>query len=169
MIIKDITNIIITIIFIASFIGIFFFTYVSLIEKQIVLRQLNYITKDLTSTFSAISNPQLKISLQNILHNLKQPDMTDIDNKVSRSNNELKIKAFKILGYLLFFGLLLAYFFSVQFKFDLSDLIIKNLLTLILIAFIYFIFITYLAKEYISADPNYVKTIIITTLEEYSK
>lgn len=166
--IKDITNLILTVTFVATFIGIFFFTYAAKVEKEIVIKQVQYITADMTSILRTNLDNDYKNKIKNVLSTAKPPNMDKIDEEVNESNKELMKKAFTILGIIFVAGVAATYYLSKQYNLDFGDILMKNLVMLGFIGIVEFVFITFFAKQFISADPNYVRLAIINTLREFS-
>ena len=100
----QISNIVMNVTMISTFIGIFFFTYGKIIEENVVKGQselvANYLAKDL-STF--IDNA----TAQKLTSQLSPPDMTNADKQVELKNAELQSSAFNILILVAVGGLLL--------------------------------------------------------------
>ena len=45
---EEIASIMMSVLFVGTFLGVFFFTYASKVENQVVIDQVNYIVSDLT-------------------------------------------------------------------------------------------------------------------------
>ena len=166
--VNEIANLILTVSFVATFIGVFFFTYGAGVEKEIVIKQVDYITQDLTSLLNTNLAPEYKSLLRSAFSKLDPPNMDAVDDEVKRNNAELMKQAFMVLGGVFTAGILLTYYLSSRYHLDFKSLLIKNSIMLVFIAIVEYVFLKYFATQFISADPNYVKTIIINTLKEYS-
>lgn len=92
-----------------------------------------------------------------------------VKNKYSTTPIHENTMAFTVIGVLLVGGLLGSYYIAKTYNLDYKELVTRNLIILGIIALVEFVFVTYIAKQFISADPNYVKRIIAKTLDDYSK
>lgn len=102
---KDISYIIFGVISIATFITIFFFTYVSKVEGDVVKIQMKRIVDDLVGGTDLIFTPEQKKAIGDNIKNISVPDMTDSDAEVATNNNKLKKEAMKIFGSLIIAGI----------------------------------------------------------------
>jgi len=160
-------HIFISVTFISIFICIFFFTYATRVEKTIVVHQTKDLVDELTGTI--LNYPSLKKTLKPYIDDWKPPDMTSEDNKVAKANKVIVNKAVYIIGFsattMLVFLLCLAYIYNISFY----SLIVPNLIILFLVAVTEFCFLTFIAANYISFDPNYIRYKILNVLKEFSK
>lgn len=155
------------VILIATFICIFFFTYVSKVEGEVVKSQMSNIVNNLTNGLQILPDKDKGINL--ILKNLKAPDMSSADNDVEQSNNELKKKAAKIFGTIVVVGVIIIYYLWSKHRFDIKTMIIHSVIILVFVALTEFLFVTLVSKNYQIIDPNYVKYLIAKNLSEYSQ
>ena len=168
-----ICNVILSVIFAASFICIFFFTYAKNIEADIVVKNLVYIINNL------ISNPISLLKGRSLydtskLDNLKPSDHdVDEDNKVEKNNLILLNKSFKYIGAMLIIGLIVVFILSLYKYKNMKDalkyfgnIIIKNLIMLTGIAIVEYIFLNAVAAQYISADTNIIIKEIIDNINK---
>jgi hypothetical protein len=146
---------------------LFFFTYAAKIEKQIVIAQIKYITDDLLGVFKSNLSTDMSRTLRSSLDQLPEIEMAEIDKKVQENNDKLKIQAFKVLAGFLTVSLIVAYLLAQNYYLDFTSIVQKNLLILGAIGITEFIFATYIATHYITADPNYVRRLIINTVKEH--
>jgi hypothetical protein len=169
--INIICNVILSVIFAASFICIFFFTYAKNVEKQIVLDNLKYIVTTLLGTpISLLKSEGLYDT--NILSQLKPgKDDYEADKTVIDNNNKLMKKSFLYIGILLVVGLSIVFGLSMYENRDKNEgvglmyfrtLILKNLFMVSGIALVEFIFLTLIAAKFKAADDNaIIKEILI--------
>lgn len=160
-----IPNTLLSVVLISAFIGIFFFTYASKVENDIVKVRSSQIINDLTETVIKISPKEQKEEISKTLGPyLMPPDLSKEDDTVEESNKELRKKAFifiisfVVVGFIIFFGL------AHIFKFSAKKMIYKNLIVLAFVALTEFCFLTFFARHYITIDSNFIKYKIIDTL-----
>jgi hypothetical protein len=169
---SEIINVILHVVFISSFIGLFFFTYGAIVEEAIVKKQTQDIIKSFTQDMNALMTPEQKSSMK-ILTNasLQSPDMQQQDAQVEDDNKNLIMLSVKYIGILFLIAtaviVALIYFTEFTFK-DLGTLLIKNLIILSFVALTEFSFLTYIVQNYIDIDANYVKYTIMKTLKNYA-
>ena len=152
-----ICNVILSVIFAASFICIFFFTYAKNVEKQVVINNLNYVVESLVgSPIALLKSYSLfdtsKLSQLNSDHNAD----AEADKKVADNNNLLQNKAYKYIGIMLTLGLITVITLALCYK-DISYIplvIFKNILLTCGIALTEFIFLICIGAKYMAADNN---------------
>jgi hypothetical protein len=158
----QITNIILNVKLISTFIGIFFFTYGKRIEENIVKNQsellATYLAKDL-STFID------KDTAQKLTSNISIPDMSDADKQVEEQNASLQQDAFKTLAMVSVGGILLSLIISKYYKINFSNILRTNIIILFFVALTEYIFLTFVGQNFISLDPNFVRRKILLSLK----
>jgi hypothetical protein len=159
-------NLIISVTFVSTFIAIFFFTYASGIERKIVVNQVDYIVEDLFGSLNQFVPEEYKPQLKNILANLEAPQMELADKVVKDSNKELLKTAAKVVGVVFLIGMGSSYYLSNKYGYNFKDILIQNLIILAGVALVEFVFITYIAPQYISGDPNYTRRTILKSLKK---
>ena len=87
--------------------------------------------------------------------------MTVADKKVNDNNTQLQVKAGVILGILLVVSLVTAWYISEKYKLNLPFILSQNLILLCGIGLVEFVFLKFIAANYISANPNIVKKKIL--------
>jgi len=162
---KDVASIILHIIIIATFIIIFFFTYGSKLEGQVVKQQMEYIVDDLVGDIKVVS-PEAAETLRKSLEQIPKPDLEEADRLAEENNSKLRKKAFIFIGIALVVGCGIVYGMSKYFDFALKDIIIANVISLIAVGLTYFLFSTFFIASYRSADPNFVKKSILKSLQK---
>lgn len=135
------------------FICIFFFTYTKDVEKYIVTNNVKYLFNNLMPNFNMLPSKQLAI-LKEGVNNIKLPNLEEEDAKAIESNNELLSKTKIFLGSLFVLAMVFSYHMCKKHGLNFTELLSNNLILLICIALVEFIFLNYIAKKYISADPN---------------
>jgi len=161
---QDYASIILHIIIIVTFIMIFFFTYGSYLEGQVIKSQMEYIVDDLVGDIKIIA-PDLASSLKQRIKSIKKPNLEEEDRIVEENNRKLRNKALLVIGSTLIIGLALIYSLSKYYAFNLKDIIIVNTVSLIAVAITYFLFTTFFIASFRSADPNFVKRKLLESLK----
>lgn len=157
----SIVNVILPVAFASSFIGIFFFTYATNIEKQIVVNNVKYTVEDLLENITTFASDDIKNLLADQVGQIELGDMTKADKEVAQKNHDLLIMAAKFIGVLLTVSLVTSYLLAEKYKLDFYDIIGKNLILLVGVAIVEYIILTYIIANYISANPNIVKKSIL--------
>jgi protein-S-isoprenylcysteine O-methyltransferase Ste14 len=168
MLIENISKIILSVVVISAFIGIFFFTYEAKVEQRIVKQQSEEIIKDFTSEFrSLLPQPILKDVYNSIEPSLVAPDLSELDEEVRASNQALVKKASRIIVIFVIIGLLLVALLCFIFRINPRDMIISTTITLLFVAIAEYIFVTYLVQNYSTIDSNFVRQKILNILANY--
>ena len=166
---KFICNVIISVAFIATFIGVFFFTYAKKIEQDIVKEQTASIVHDIVGDLKVFVADDAMPMLTMLTSQIPTPDMSGADAEAAENNAALLKKATKVI----IIGNLIAaaaiYYFYNQQPFDIVDMLKHNAIILMFVGVTEFVFLTYVARYFISADPNMVKYHVVKTLNEYLK
>jgi hypothetical protein len=167
---RGISNVLLHIALISTFIGVFFFTYGRYIEQKIVEKQTAYLVHDLAGNLSLLG-PTLTTPLKNDLKKVTVETGGPADQAVAAANKKLMEEAAEFLGGFLVGALLLvlAMWQMSGRKFSLKRLFVENATVLAFVAFTEFFFLTFVGQNYRSIDPNVVKLEIIKNLEAYAK
>lgn len=156
-------DVILEVIFIATLIGIFFFTYASYIEKLVVEDQVDFIVQDMATDLKAI--PQVyRNAIKSYMNTVKSSGTTPADKAVEKHNSVLMMKAIKVIGVGLVIGLVIVALLAWFFPFNIKDVGIKVALLLVFVGLTEFCFLTYLSRYFKSGDPNFVKRKILENL-----
>ena len=159
-------NVFISVTFISIFICIFFFTYATRIEKQIVVNQTKSLVDDLADDI--LTFPAVKNNLKPYIQDWKMPDSTSQDQKVLSNNKILLKRAFYMIGICAFITFTIVFGLAYLYKIPMYNLLVPNFIMLCLVALTEFMFLTFIAAKYISFDPNYVHYKIFNTLRKFS-
>lgn len=161
---EEIANIILHVVFISSFLGIFFFTYASKVEESIAKAQISFLVSQMGTNLNLLPNvtkAEIKKSLDGVNLNMQEQD-----DAVEESNKKLLKLAFTVIGVTLLVGLAVVFLMSRKYGFSFMHLLKENLYILVFIALTEYCFLTFLAQKFISIDPNYVKRKLATVLQE---
>ena len=159
-----------------AFLTFFFFTYVANVEKEEFKKQVDMVVdvifKRYADKFKPILSHKLSKSVVYGILDSTQEDFikSSIEQTVelTNKNNEIistsiKTVGFFILGSVILISLLYAYGYCIPVKYITKEAIF----ILIFIFLVEFIFINLIAKNYISANPNYVKNKIAQSIIDY--
>lgn len=159
--VDSVVEIIINIIFVATFIGIFFFTYAAYIEKKVVKSQVDYAVSELLGDIQYFGGAPIKDAISQI----KTPNLSKADAAAKASNKKLIIKVVLILSAFFIVGMSVAFFIAHKYDVGFTKAIIKNLIILIAIGLTEFSFLTFFGAQYKSLDPNFVKKTILQAVQ----
>lgn len=159
-------HVLLSVVLISMFICIFFFTYASTVERQIVVKQTKDLVNDLSQDIVQI--PIISQNLKPYVESWKLPDSSSQDKKVDDANNLLIKKAYTIVFtfaiVILTIVVILAYLYEISF----FHLFIPNLIILVFVGLTEFLFLQCIARNYVSFDPNYAEYKIIGSLREFA-
>jgi F0F1-type ATP synthase assembly protein I len=160
---ESIVNIILSVTFISVFIGIFFFTYAKNIEEEVIQTQSGYIATSIANDVKMFIPSQFARKLAD---NIQEPDMSKEDEEVENKNTELKNKAYKILSIFVVIGILSSYIISRYIKINFWHAIKINLIILFFAGITEFLFLNLIGKNFISADPNFVRYKVLQVVKD---
>lgn len=159
----QITNIILNVTLIATFIGIFFFTYGKKVEENIVKAQSEVVASHLAKDLKTFIDEETS---RKIASSLVIPDMKAADEQVEKQNRQLQADAYKILSIIFVGGLLLSLIIAKRYKLNITSLLKTNMIILFFVAITEYIFLTYVGQNFISLDPNFVRRKILISLKK---
>ena len=159
-------TVIMNVLLISLFIGIFFFTYGSYIEGKIVNNQMEFLSSDISNIvrlFGENTNNNFKEKIKTFI----LPDLHEEDKKAKEANNKIMMKAFKVN---IFFAIVViiaiaTIYITSNKDFSMRVLITQNLILLLFVALTEFSFITFFVSDFVSIDPNNIKYNFIKNLE----
>lgn len=160
-----IPNTLLSVVLISAFIGVFFFTYATRVENEIVKVRSEEIINDLTNTFIKITPKEQREEINKIVGPyLVPPNLEKEDKEVVESNKQLRKKAFTFIITFFVVGFSTFFLLAHVFKFSARRMIHKNLIILIFVALTEFCFLTFFARHYITIDSNFIKYKVLETL-----
>jgi len=162
--IKGISNLLVGVTIFSIFLGIFYFTYASNIENDILKIQVKKLVDSFTNDLNKLNIRDVNSKIYNIIDNFTVPDMSEEDKKVKDNNNALMIKSAKLFGIFAIFSI---FFITVMFfiyKIDLKNILITNCIILIFVAITEIFFLNMVAKRYNSLDTNSIKKTIVENI-----
>ena len=160
-----IANLLLHVILISSFLVIFFFTYASKVEEQIVVRQSTALVQDTIQSMTALVPDSVMDDIStNLVTKLQVPDMSKEDIAIEASNKELLSSTIKMIGIVFVIGIVVVFAMSRFYRFSMTELVIHNLIIVSFVALTEFSFLTYFAKNYDTIDANFVKYKVLETI-----
>lgn len=165
---EEVISAIMNIVFIATFIGIFFFTYGKYIEEKIVQDQVKFLVDELSGNIHNILPQSTKDSIKNKLNNIDTNTFKHLDKEVEDNNKKLLKLATFVLTTLFIITMSFCYSICRSRYYDFGEMVKSNLTILFFIALTEFIFLTFVAQSFRSADPNFVKYSILTNIKKFS-
>jgi hypothetical protein len=119
--------------------------------------------------FSAFIPNVAKPYIKGVTGLIEAPNMAEADEYVEKSNKELLITAAKFIGGFVVAGFALIMFISNKYNIPLYDILIHNIIILVFVALTEYCFLTFIAQNYITADPNFVKLAVVKELKKYAE
>lgn len=154
---------------IALLIGVFYFTYVPIVEREVVIREVDEVMDSIAHDIHTfIPQKDLQFLKPMIDKYIKAPDMKTQDAEAAAKNKALLFKAAKYLGILILVTAMIVLFLWYFYQIDMTQILITNGILLVVVGITYFIFVTFVIKNYRSVDPNFVKRAIVHTMKAFS-
>lgn len=168
--VSEIAYIILSFLLISTFIAVFFFSYVSSIEAEIIKTQISTTLENFLSGMNLILTPSEKEEILRIIGNsIKVPDMSASDNQVQKVNSKLIQKSIIIFSTLIAVGFVVLGILRYNYSFELTEMLKYSLIILCLIAGTEILFVTFVTKNYRLIDPNFLTFTIVENLKAYVK
>jgi len=162
--IKGISNLLIGVTLFSIFLGIFYFTYASKIENEILKIQIKNLVDSFTNDLNKIHIRNINAVLYKAINGLKVPDMSEEDKKVNDSNKKLMIKSMKVFGIIALFCIVFITSMFFIYKIELKSILITNCIILVFVGITEMFFLNMVAKRYNSLDTNTIKKTIIENI-----
>jgi hypothetical protein len=159
---EGIINVIVNVGFIATFISIFFFTYASGVEQEIVKSQAQIMMNDLFQTITPLLNDDAKEKIMNY----EVSDMSKEDADALDNNNKLINSGYSILIIVFIVTQVVGLALSIYFKHNYNHIIIGNVIVLIFVGLTEYTFLNVIGRSYMSVDTNFIRWKILTSIRE---
>lgn len=169
------SNVIMHIMIISVFIGIFFFTYGAYLEKKILQNQLDFLVDDSLDSLK-IFMPEISDSLKKPLREYQIKLNPNADEQVDKANKQTMKKAMYaiLVGFVI--GIIIIYVLSKKLDMEgnttkqfVMKLVKYNLMALIVVGLTEFSFAAGFAQNFMSLDLNRIKKEIINNLINLKK
>jgi len=166
---QEIAYIILSFIITATFISVFFFTYVSSVEADIIKSQISNVIEDFVNSTNLVLTPTQKAEIGKVIVNsLSVPDMSSQDAQAAQTNNKLLKKSAIVFGMLIGIGIVIIAVMWYIYRFSVWEILKYSLLILVLVAVTEILFVTFVTKNYRLIDQNFLTYLIVTNLQKYA-
>jgi hypothetical protein len=171
--INEVVFIILEVALVATFLAVFYFTYVKNVENNIVDQQIAYLIDDLTAMSQYVLTNEQRNKIKEKLDNMSIPDLSEDDKKVLDNNIALEKKATIYVGILLLIGFLAFigyYIYSIKtgvYTNNFQDFN-KAFMILLSVAITEYLFLNLIVKNYRSVKINYIKYKFLENLNNFS-
>ena len=173
MIYDLISKVLINVLLISIFISIFYFTYGTYIEKQVIFDQMNILANNFMNTFELTGSTTNK-NFYNYINNnlLAESNIKKISSGDDEALSGNKVILKKVISYIVIFFIvifIIIFLLTITRKIpNLKEILIESFIILIFIGLTEFAFIKYFGAKYISINTNSVKSEIVESLKKYS-
>lgn len=174
-------SVFIQVIFVFSFLVLFYFLYVIGVEKKDFQEQIDLLVDSLMLDIKnqvnniisvkpeEISKDDLKLLVYGIIDTLEEKitmDTKDMIQNVNNNNSAIKNNMFKILIGIMVFCVILLIIFQC---YPVYTILKESIITVFFIALVELVFLTFISGKYISADPNKIKNLLGTSIQAWIK
>ena len=178
--IQEGVSIIMQVLMIFTFLTLFFFNYVVKVEKKQFLKQVDLVVDDIMHDWFQ-NNPILSYSKDYWIQKLKhiqtqiEKEKNDEQNykrqdQIDQNNSHVKHLAEKfLLWFAVAFVVMVGFLMLFQVCVHPVSYFLNNSVVLFFIAMVEFLFLENVAGNYISADPNKIKTYILSDLQRFAQ
>ena len=171
----------IQVIFVFSFLVLFYFLYVIDVEKKDFQEQIDLLVDSLMSDLKAQANniitvnskeigkDDLQLLIYGIIDTLEEKitmNTKDIIKGVNSKNSSIKNNMFKILIGIMIVCVVLLIIFQC---YPVYTILKESIITVFFIGLVEFVFLTFISGKYISADPNKIKNLLGTSIQKWIK
>ena len=161
-------NILIHVGVMALFLTIFFFTIAQYFEKKIIQDQIDFVIDDFVgNSLKPVSKTTKDEIRKEINKAFDKQDLSKADENIKKENKKISTKAWIFVSILLAVISVIVLVFGFIYRWDkyyLKFLFNSTLISLIFVAITETLFMFLIAQNYLSADPNNIKTKIIETI-----
>ena len=131
--------------------------------------QMDLIVQDFTSDIVALTPPTDLQTLAPVINSLSPPDLSSQDQEIADNNSALLKQAVIVLSIVFVIGVFAVYKISEKYNLDFKGIVKNGLIVVAFIGLTEFCFLTFIAKNFHSADPNVVKMALINSIQNYIK
>ena len=174
-------TVIIQVIFVFSFLVLFYFLYVIDVEKKDFQEQIDLLVDslmldiqgELTNIISInsdkITKDDFKLLSYGIIDTLEEKitmNTKDMIQDVNNKNTAIKNNMFKILIGIIIGCIILLIFFQC---YPIYTILKESIITVLFIGLVELVFLTFISGKYISADPNKIKNLLGISIQKWIK
>lgn len=164
MLIQDFVLVLVQVILIITFITVFYFTYVCNLEETAVIEHTKELIHTIVQDFKPLLTDDQKSRIKESLEKSKPHDMKEQDDSVQLKNDSLLVTSAILLLSIFIVGIGVSLILIKIYNLD-WVLILRNSLVIVsVVALTEFLFITYIAFNYKTLDPNYVKKAVVDSV-----
>ena len=171
----------IQVIFVFSFLVLFYFLYVIDVEKKDFQEQIDLLVDSLMTDLKSQSNniisvnskemskEDLELLIYGIIETLEEKITMNTKNmiqNVNNNNSSIKNNMFKILIGIMVVCVILLIFFQC---YPVYTILKESIITVFFIGLVELVFLTFISGKYISADPNKIKNLLGTSIQNWIK
>ena len=171
----------IQVIFVFSFLVLFYFLYVIDVEKKDFQEQIDLLVDSLMTDLKSQSNniitvnskemskEDLELLIYGIIDTLEEKITMNTKNmiqNVNNNNSSIKNNMFKILIGIMVVCVILLIFFQC---YPVYTILKESIITVFFIGLVEVVFLTFISGKYISADPNKIKNLLGTSIQNWIK
>lgn len=171
--IREVVFVLLEVSLIATFLAIFYFTYVKNVENNIVDQQISYLVTDLTDISKYVLDDEERQKIRDKLNEIQIPDLKEEDKRVINNNNKIENQATIYISVLLSVGFLafIAYYIH-STKIGKGDIVFGDfmnaLVILLAVAITEYLFLNLIVKNYRSVKVNNIKYKILENINNFS-
>ena len=160
-------TVIINVLFISLFLGVFFFTYGAYIEAESVKAQMEFLAVQITDNIKILGPGPVK-AFKLMLGAAPDIDFHEEDQAVVLANNNTLFKAFSanVIFTILVVGIVYVMYKSSNTYINLNDIIKNNFIILCFIALTEYLFLTIFGSQFLSLNPNSIKYNVVLNLKK---
>lgn len=164
---KNVSSVVLQVTLIIIFISIFFLSYTTVIEKDIVVEESDALVDEMFGDLKLVISPQYLEVIRGSMTDLKPPDMREAD-AITAANNKVLVNNTLLIMFIVgIFGFGITAFISLRYNVDMAELSKEAIFGLLAVCIVEYVFLTFLAKNYRSLDPNRIKLHIVEILQNY--
>ena len=167
---QGISSVLTSITLVSLLIGVFYFTYVPIVERSVVKREVREIINSLAKDIhDIIPKRNLDVVRPIVQNQLKPVNLSFEDNRAAQQNQAVTMRAMKYLGGFAAVNasIVTLIYLNNRQSVDFSKIAYENAVLLLAVAVTYFVFVTFIGRNYRAADPNFVKRQIIDSFREF--
>lgn len=167
---EDVFNIVLHVMIMTVAIAFFYFAYVPSVELRVVNKSVDSVMQSIADdVHDAVPKSTLDAISPIADQYLKDRDMTKEDADARKHNEEVRASAVKFVAIVV--GVCLAVLAYVGWtgrnEIPFREVFMENAIVVSATMLVYFLFVTFVAQNYETADPNVVKKTIVSSLKKF--
>ena len=166
---KNVSSVVLQVTLIIIFISVFFMTYTTVIEKEIVIHEIDILVAEFFGDLKTALNPTQLSLFRSFLSDIEPPDMSEADSLTAANNSVLIKNTIIVMIIVGIVGFLITGYIVVKYKVDVSEISKDAIFGLLAVCIVEYLFLRFLVRNYVSLDPNLIKLHIVEILQNYSR